>query len=115
VSNNQSVTATGSGGTPPYLYSIDNGRTFTANATFNNLAPGNYLVSTRDYNGCITQNAIVVNTPSPLINGQTKLTIEFKAGQTLADLVIEGQNIKWYLNQNPLAGKQIKQVKLLCH
>jgi hypothetical protein len=39
VSNNQSVTATGSGGTPPYLYSIDNGRTFTANATFNNLAP----------------------------------------------------------------------------
>ncbi|MFV8356327.1 T9SS type A sorting domain-containing protein [Flavobacterium sp. XS1P32] len=108
VSNNQSVTATGSGGTPPYLYSIDNGRTFTANATFNNLAPGNYLVSTRDYNGCITQNAIVVNTPSPLINGQTKLTIEFKAGQTLADLVIEGQNIKWYLNQNPLAGKTNK-------
>ncbi|MFV8332111.1 T9SS type A sorting domain-containing protein [Flavobacterium sp. GSP14] len=108
VSNNQSVTATGSSGTPPYLYSIDNGRTFTANATFNNLAPGNYLVSTRDYNGCITQNAIVVNTPSPLINGQTKLTIEFKAGQTLADLVIEGQNIKWYLNQNPLAGKTNK-------
>jgi hypothetical protein len=108
VSNNQTVTATGSGGTPPYLYSIDNGRTFTANATFNNLAPGNYLVSTRDYNGCITQNAIVVNTPSPLINGQTKLTIEFKAGQTLADLVIEGQNIKWYLNQNPLAGKTNK-------
>ena len=108
VSNNQSVTATGSGGTPPYLYSVDNGRTFTANATFNNLAPGNYLVSTRDYNGCITQNAIVVNTPSPLINGQTKLTIEFKAGQTLADLVIEGQNIKWYLNQNPLAGKTNK-------
>lgn len=108
VSNNQTVTATGSGGTPPYLYSIDNGRTFIANATFNNLAPGNYLVSTRDYNGCITQNAIVVNTPSPLINGQTKLIIEFKAGQTLADLVIEGQNIKWYLNQNPLAGKTNK-------
>jgi hypothetical protein len=45
LSNNQTVTATGSGGTPPYLYSIDNGRTFTANATFNNLAQRNYLVS----------------------------------------------------------------------
>jgi hypothetical protein len=41
-------------------------------------------------------------------NKWTNQTIEFKAGQTLADLVIEGQNIKWYLNQNPLAGKQIK-------
>lgn len=108
LSNNQSVTATASGGISPYSYSIDNGRVFQAIGTFNNLAPGNYLVSARDNNGCMTQNAIVVNTPTPLINGQTKLTIEFKAGQTLADLVIEGQNIKWYLNQNPLAGKTNK-------
>lgn len=108
LSSNQYVTVTGSGGTPPYLYSVDNGQVFQANGTFNNLVPGNYVVVTRDNNGCIIQDAVVVNTPTPLINGQTKLTIEFKAGQTLADLVIEGQNIKWYLNQNPLAGKTNK-------
>jgi hypothetical protein len=108
VSNNQSVTVTASGGTTPYSYSVDNGWVFQANAIFNNLVPGNYVVVTKDNNGCMTQNAVVVNTPTPLINGQTKLTIEFKAGQTLADLVIEGQNIKWYLYQNPLAGKTNK-------
>lgn len=108
VSSNQSVIVTASGGVSPYSYSVDNGQVFQVNNTFNNLIPGNYVVTTRDNNGCITQNPIVVNTPSPLINGQPKLTIEFKAGQTLADLVVEGQNIKWYLNQNPLAGKTNK-------
>ncbi len=108
VSSNQSVIVTASGGVSPYSYSVDNGQVFQVNNTFNNLIPGNYVVTTRDNNGCVTQNPIVVNTPSPLINGQPKLTIEFKAGQTLADLVVEGQNIKWYLNQNPLAGKTNK-------
>ncbi|WP_144891170.1 T9SS type A sorting domain-containing protein [Flavobacterium tiangeerense] len=108
VSSNQSVIVNASGGVSPYSYSLDNGQVFQVNNTFNNLVPGNYVFLTRDNNGCTTQNPIVINTPSPLINGQPKLTIEFKAGQTLADLVVEGQNIKWYLNQNPLAGKTNK-------
>ncbi|MFN7099071.1 MAG: T9SS type A sorting domain-containing protein [Flavobacterium sp.] len=108
VISNQSVTINASGGVSPYSYSVDNGQVFQVNNTFNNLVPGNYVVTIRDNNGCTTQNPVVVNTPSPLINGQPKLTIEFKAGQTLADLVVEGQNIKWYLNQNPLAGKTNK-------
>ncbi|QZK89214.1 T9SS type A sorting domain-containing protein [Flavobacterium sp. CHNK8] len=108
VSSNQSVIVNASGGVSPYSYSLDNGQVFQVNNTFNNLVPGNYVFLTRDNNGCTTQNPIVINTPSPLINGQPKLTIEFKAGQTLADLVVKGQNIKWYLNQNPLAGKTNK-------
>lgn len=108
VISNQSVTVTASGGVSPYSYSIDDGRVFQVSNTFNNIIPGNYMVTVRDNNGCITQNPIVLNTPTPLINGQKKLTIEFKAGQTLADLVVEGQNIKWYLNQNPIAGKTNK-------
>jgi hypothetical protein len=49
------------------------------------------------------QNAIVVNTPSPLINGQTKLTIEFKAGKhwpILSVKILNGRNrIHWQTNK----------------
>ena len=61
-----------------------------------------------DMNGCYIRINAVVDPPAPLIKGQIKLTLEFKPGQTLADLTIDGQNIKWYINQNPLAGKTSK-------
>ena len=69
---NGSITATPSGGTPGYTYSI-NGGAFQAGATFNGLCNGTYAVTIKDANGCtivlnqtITQPAILNLTQSAI-------------------------------------------------
>ena len=106
---NQTITVNATGGAGNYSYAISpNLDKFSTNNIFSGLTPGSYVVLTSDVNSCyITMNA-VVDPPAPLINGQIKFTLEFKPGQTLADLIIDGQNIKWYINQNPLTGKTSK-------
>jgi len=47
------VTLTATGGTPPYRYSIDGGRTFTDNGgVFTGLSAGTYVPAVRDAHGC---------------------------------------------------------------
>ena len=48
----------GTGGTPPYLYSIDGA------SNFNNLGAGTYTVFVEDSNGCVEQNDFTVDEPS---------------------------------------------------
>lgn len=43
-------------GTPPYLYSIDGGNSFSSNNTFTNLTQGSYYVLSKDANGCYSNN-----------------------------------------------------------
>jgi hypothetical protein len=106
---NQTITVNASGGSGNYNYAISpNLDKLSTNNVFSDLTPGLYTVYTSDINGCYIVINAVVDPPAPLINGQIKLTLEFKPGQTLADLIIDGQNIKWYINQNPLAGKTNK-------
>ena len=106
---NQTITVNASGGAGNYNYAISpNLDKFSTNNVFSDLIPGSYDVITMDMNGCYIRINAVVDPPAPLINGQIKLTLEFKPGQTLADLTIDGQNIKWYINQNPSAGKTSK-------
>lgn len=51
--NTGSFTITGSGGTAPYRYRIDEGASQTT-GTFNNLPPGGYTLTIVDNNGCTT-------------------------------------------------------------
>ncbi|NPD48213.1 S-layer family protein, partial [Lentimicrobium sp. S6] len=51
---NGSIAIVASGGTPTYLYSIDNGTTYHINPLFEDLGPGVYKILVRDANGCET-------------------------------------------------------------
>lgn len=103
---NQTITINTSGGTGEIKYALSpNLDKFSTNNVFSALTPGSYTVLVRDTKGCSVLMELLVDPPAPLIEGQNKLTIEFKPGQTLADLIIDGQNIKWYISQNLLAGK----------
>jgi hypothetical protein len=63
----QTVTANGSGGTPPYLYSLDGG-TYQSSPTFENVGLGSHTITVRDDNGCTgsgTVEVIMVGTVEP--------------------------------------------------
>lgn len=59
-----SITATVSGGTPGYQYSIDAGANYQAGNAFNGLVAGNYTVQVLDAGGCIETANITVNSIS---------------------------------------------------
>lgn len=60
---NASFTATGSGGSSPYQYSIDNGP-FSNTSSFSNLDDATYIVKVQDANGCesVGHNVTITNT-----------------------------------------------------
>ena len=67
--NTGSVTIAGSGGTAPYLYSVDGGVTFVGSPVFNNLSaqtsPG-YVLVVQDANGCLDSVNQVLSQPNQL-------------------------------------------------
>lgn len=66
---NGSITATSSGGTLPYQYSV-NGINFQASNFFGGLTPGSYVVSVKDANNCISTTAVIVaSTGGPSVTG----------------------------------------------
>ncbi|MCX6317257.1 MAG: SprB repeat-containing protein [Bacteroidetes bacterium] len=63
--NTGSITATGSGSTGPFTYSID-GVTFQVSGTFSGLGAGIYTITVKDANGCINRKTVtIVNTNGP--------------------------------------------------
>ena len=74
---NGSITASASGGTPPYTYRLNAG-TPQSSGTFNNLGAGNYSVTATDANGCTgSANFVLVAT-----NPCTGITITVSATLT---------------------------------
>ena len=70
-SNNGTITAFGSGGTSPLEYSI-NGNVFQPGNVFINLVPGNYTVTVRDVNQCISTTTVTVpNSPAPSVTASS--------------------------------------------
>lgn len=66
---NGSITATPSGGTSPYTFSLNTGGYQPSNI-FNGLVAGSYVVNAKDVNGCIgSGNAVINSLPAgPLFN-----------------------------------------------
>lgn len=73
--NNGSIVLSPSGGTSPFLFSI-NGQNFQSNPAFSNLPAGIHMVSVKDANGCITNKSDTVLTDNNLyINAPDSFTI----------------------------------------
>jgi SprB repeat len=69
--NNGTITAFGSAGTPPLQYSI-NGNIFQPSGLFTNLTPGPYTITVKDAIGCLASvNVTVANNPAPTITAVT--------------------------------------------
>ena len=68
------ITASVSGGTPSYTYSLD-GITYGNSAVFSNLSAGTYTVYYRDANGCDTSEQITLNNP-PDLSGVISITTQ---------------------------------------
>ena len=62
-SANGSISAMGSGGTSPYVYSID-GTTFSSQSVVNNLSAGIYTVTVKDVNGCLQTFNTTITEPT---------------------------------------------------
>jgi hypothetical protein len=62
---NGSFIAAGTGGTPPYEFSISN-PSYQTVSSFSGLAAGTYTLSVRDHLGCIKTNAVTINQPASI-------------------------------------------------
>lgn len=63
--NDGTITATGTGGTPPLEYSLD-GITYVPGNTFSGLAPGIYTLYVRDNIGCVKSISVTVGNAAGL-------------------------------------------------
>jgi gliding motility-associated-like protein len=60
------ITVTASGGTPPYQYSADNGKTWQHAPTFTHLPQGDHLIQVRDTSGCVAGTNVKIIAPLAL-------------------------------------------------
>ncbi len=63
-----SVTVAGSGGTPPYEYSLDGGA-YQSSGTFSVLAANSYTVTVKDDNGCTDDVIVIITQPAAALSG----------------------------------------------
>ncbi|MDX2249861.1 MAG: gliding motility-associated C-terminal domain-containing protein [Bacteroidia bacterium] len=68
-----SITLAGTGGTQPYLFSVDTARTFVVGPSLNNLPAGPYALIIRDANGCTAETTAEINEPPKLL-GEIEVT-----------------------------------------
>lgn len=88
--NDGSVTVDGSGGTPPYLYSL-NGGAFQPSGTFGTLTAGNYIVTVQDFNLCTFDVPVLIKQPFlPLTGSITSQTDVLCYGGATGSVTVAG-------------------------
>jgi large repetitive protein len=65
------VEVNAAGGTIPYMYSYDNGTSFTASSTLNFIAAGTYNLVVRDQHNCLVTGSQVITEPTQLTGNVT--------------------------------------------
>ncbi|RPD42462.1 SprB repeat-containing protein [Chitinophaga barathri] len=104
-STNGQITLSGSNGTPPYEYNLNNG-TWQGNALFTGLAAGTYTGYIKDGNGCVVSLPnIVVTTPpviTPALDGQTDVSCFGGSNGTASVSATGGTGtIRYFINTAP--------------
>ncbi|SFO41080.1 SprB repeat-containing protein, partial [Paenimyroides ummariense] len=92
--NDGSVSVVASGGVAPYSYLWSNGQ---SGSSLTNLGKGTYVVTVTDANNCMQTQSFTITEPA-FVTAPTASSQNFCVGQnaTLASIVINGSNIKWY-------------------
>ncbi len=104
-SNNGSLTATASGGTGPYTYSLNNG-TFQSSNIFLNLGAGTYTVQAKDANTCngTSGNTILSNRPAGPLFTEVKAVLQANCSSCHNNTQQEG-GMNWSVDCNIVANK----------
>ena len=69
------ISITANGGTPPYVYGL-NGGSFQTNSVFYSIYAGDYTVTTKDYNGCVSiKNIIIAESTENYYNPRFRVSI----------------------------------------
>jgi subtilisin-like proprotein convertase family protein len=78
------------GGTPPYLYSLDGGQTFSEDAIFTGLANGDYDVLVRDADDCLSAIQVVTVLISGIADLQAAWQLRLLPNPTSGAFSLEG-------------------------
>jgi gliding motility-associated-like protein len=96
-----------SGGTPPYLYSIDDGINYDTKKTYNNLPTGIYPTRIKDVNSCTASYLLTVNKkpdPIPYIHFANPTCIGLNDGYIIVDSIDSKTGPYFYTFNNKARG-----------
>ena len=94
---NGTASVTVTGGTPSYTYSwLPSGGTA---ATATGLTAGTYTCTITDANACSITRSVTITQPTAVPSPTGDAEQSFNLNDTLAALVVNGQNVKWYATQ----------------
>ncbi|MBP6455278.1 MAG: gliding motility-associated C-terminal domain-containing protein [Chitinophagaceae bacterium] len=99
------ITATVSGGTPFYQYSLNGGGNQLTN-TFNGYGPGTYTITVTDFNNCTATTVITLSPPPTLTVAANFTPITTCNGTTTITTTVSGGTspYQYQLNGGPLQG-----------
>ncbi len=94
-----SITATGTGGTLPYRYSI-NGTSFQQGNSFTGLAANTYTITIRDANNCSNTTTVIVGIDNAVTLSAGATATVCEGESTILNAVTNAANVAW----SPITG-----------